>query len=77
MVQNAETACSKYGDFLLEHHAKYIKVICSNAECSCVCSKAETFMHVAIQNLQHGCHTQITAGQHTILIKYVRPLSEV
>lgn len=28
MVQNAETSisCSKYGDFMLEYHAKYIKV---------------------------------------------------
>ena len=43
-----------------------------------VCApKAETFMHVTMQNLQHGYHTQITAGQQKTLINtmlYVRPL---
>jgi len=37
-------------------------------------------MHVAMQNLQHGYHTQITAGQQKILINtmlYVQPLSEI
>jgi len=42
--------------------------------------KGETFMHVAMQNLIHGYHTYITAGQQKILINtmlYVRPLSEI
>ena len=46
-----------------------------------VCApKAETFMHVTMQNLQHGYHTQITAGQQKTLINtmlYVRPLGEI